>query len=614
MNLEGWFCYPDGLPGSLPGGTPLPGFDALPGDQDMAADIDHFRHAIELSAQIPWMVHADGTLSELGGRWRQAMAMALALEDALGDGPIPAVHPEDRTCAIEAWRRSFSAGRPLDHECRLRVPDGSYRWFRSRAGPMHDADGMIVRWYGTTEDVQERWDAANEARWQLYHDSLTGIGNRWALEKALEEALQRGDESTRAIAVLLVDVDRFKLVNDRFGHAAGDALLKWCGQRLHDARGAVLAARLGGDEFAILLTAPTRIELVANAEHVSRALHGWMMHGGARIESSVSAGLAIYPDHGRIAEDLIKSADVALYEAKAGGRNCMRVYEAEMRAELQRTSSMLAMAREALNAGRILPYYQPQVRLATGRVVGFEALLRWIHPTRGLQVPGTIAAAFEDRELAGIVSTTMLDQFTADMRTWLDADVPFGGMAINASGADLRDPGYADRFLRRLEVLNLPANLFEIEITENAFLGRGTECSERNVRALSAAGVRIALDDFGTGYASLAHLQRFPVNVIKIDRSFVQPLGDDCKDTPITQAVIGLARSFQMTCVAEGIETLQQAVLLRRSGCGVGQGYLFGKAAPAEMVPQMASHPARHSPRQRDRRASRRLGRLQPGK
>ena len=246
---------------------------------------------------------------------------------------------------------------------------------------------------------------------------------------------------------------------------------------------------------------------------------------------------------------------------------------------------MFALARHALQGERILPFYQPKMRLNGRTVYGFEALLRWHHGQRGIQLPETIRAAFDNLELAAAISNRMIDQVIADMRRWLSQGVPFGHVAVNAAAAEFRVDGFAESVLERLERAGVPAHHFHLEITETVFLGRGSECVERALRLLSEAGVRIALDDFGTGYASLRHLKQFPVNVIKIDRSFVQNMETDAEDAAIIEAVLNLGKSLKIEVVAEGIETPSHARRLQGMGCRYGQGFLFSRAVAASCVP-----------------------------
>jgi EAL domain-containing protein (putative c-di-GMP-specific phosphodiesterase class I) len=245
---------------------------------------------------------------------------------------------------------------------------------------------------------------------------------------------------------------------------------------------------------------------------------------------------------------------------------------------------MLSLAADALKDDLIRPFYQPKVDLRTGRLDGFEALLRWEHPVRGIQAPDTISAAFHDPELAAEISDRMIDGVMSDMRRWADTGVQFGHVAINAAAAEFRRGDFAEKVLERLERANLPASYLQLEVTETVFLGRGAEHVQEALKALSAEGIQIALDDFGTGYASLSHLNHFPVNVIKIDRSFISNLETSDHDAAIVRAVINLGRSLGIKIVAEGIETEKQSDFLRRHRCHLGQGYLYAKALPADAV------------------------------
>jgi EAL domain-containing protein (putative c-di-GMP-specific phosphodiesterase class I) len=263
--------------------------------------------------------------------------------------------------------------------------------------------------------------------------------------------------------------------------------------------------------------------------------------------------------------------------------------------EMQRRISMLSLARSALTDDRILPFYQPKVDLVTGAVEGFEALLRWLHPGKDPQSPATIAAAFEDLSLAAEISDRMIGRVIEDAARWRDEGIRFHHVAVNAAAAEFRRGDFADKLLERLSRAKVPPSCLQVEVTETVFLGRGAECVERALRALSGAGVQIALDDFGTGYASLSHLKQFPVDIIKIDRSFVRDLEDGTGDAAIIDAVISLGRSLGIRIVAEGVENERQHSLLRSLGCDAGQGYFYGRAAPAGEVAAMLGARARRA-------------------
>ena len=294
-------------------------------------------------------------------------------------------------------------------------------------------------------------------------------------------------------------------------------------------------------------------------------------------------------EHGASAAELLEAADIALYAGKERNRGGFLPFRTAMRADLQRRSSMISVARDAARDNRIVPYYQPKVSLKDDAICGFEALLRWHHPTLGVQAPGTIAAAFEDLDLATGISERMFAQIIDDMRHWLDDGVEFGRIAVNLSPAEFRHESLVSRILERLHHSGIPTSRIELEVTETVFLGRGADSVAEALNVFSREGVKIALDDFGTGYASLTHLKAFPVDVIKIDRSFVSNLDTDPDDAAIIDAVVGLGHKLGMEVVAEGIETNVQArYLLDREG-DYGQGYLFGKASPAATVPSIVA-------------------------
>lgn len=419
--------------------------------------------------------------------------------------------------------------------------------------------------------------------WATEHDPLTGLANRRLFAKRLEAAVRRAERDQTQVGLLLFDLDRLKQVNDTFGHAAGDFLLNSFVERLARVRreGDTLA-RLGGDEFALIMPdLEDRQPVLDLARSVLGRMHEPLGFGGKSLRCQASIGASFYPAHGRDANSLQRNADVALNRAKAQGRCRLVVFEAEMRSELQLHSSMLEMARQALQSDGIMPYYQPKITLGTGKLAGFEALLRWQHPRRGIQGPGQIAAAFADPDLAEAISVRMFALVAARMRAWLEAGLAFGHVGVNASAAEFLREGFAERVLGQLQEAGVPPQHLELEVTESVLLGDQADHADRMLRTLSEAGVRIALDDFGTGFASLTHLKRFPVNTIKIDQSFVRDLGTDMGGGAIIQAVIGLGQNLGMTVVAEGVETEEQFLFLQRHRCHVGQGFFFGRPADA---------------------------------
>ncbi|HEY0113355.1 MAG TPA: EAL domain-containing protein [Allosphingosinicella sp.] len=465
------------------------------------------------------------------------------------------------------------------------------RWWDIVIAPIQGEGGKPVRLAVISRDVTQQREAQERAQWSASHDSLTGLPNRFLLQRRLDEAIAHAETTGEGFALFLLDVDDFKRVNDTVGHDAGDALLLAFAQRLQaGVRDGDTVARLGGDEFAILLRGTTcEIQLTEAYERLRDKLREPCIHAGRVMECGASIGASLYPRDGGDRSELLKNADLALYSTKAAGGAGLSFFRPQMRMEMQKRASMLSLAHTALREDRIVPHYQPKVDLRSGARSGFEALLRWRHPRWGMQLPSTVSAAFEDLNLAAEISDCMIAAVIRDIRCWLDDGVEFGHVAVNASAAEFRRGDFAERLLERLDKAGVPAECFQLEVTETVFLGRGAEYVERALKMLSAAGVAIALDDFGTGYASLSHLKQFPVHILKIDRSFVADLHSGGGGVAIVNAVVGLGRSLGIQTVAEGVETEAQHEILAGLGCDYGQGFLYGKAIAAREVTRLCT-------------------------
>lgn len=499
------------------------------------------------------------------------------------------VHPERDAALADA--RAEGVGRIT--LC-LPGPEGEVRWYESLVSKLPEIDGQPFRFIVMSRDITKQKRVEDQVRWSATHDALTHLPNRALFQARLDELAQAGSPD---FALLLLDVDDFKQVNDTLGHDAGDALLCTVGARLRKAvRQEDFVARLGGDEFAIILDkVQSEAGAIAAAAKIFEALREPWLHNGRVADCRVSIGASIAPRDGEESSKLLKNADIALYAAKIQDRGRIAVFKAAMRAEMQIRSSKLSMARHALQEDLIVPYYQPKVELRSGKLIGFEALLRWRDPRRGIQLPGSIDAAFEDLELARELTGRMVSQALSDIRRWLDAGLDFGHVAVNASAADFKDEAFATRLLERLEASRIPTKCVQVEVTETVFLGRGAEYVERALKTLSTSGIKIALDDFGTGYASLSHLKQFPVDIVKIDRSFLRDVQTSAENAAIIRTVLSLGRSLDLDVIAEGIETAEQEDYLISQGCQFGQGYLYGKASAASRVPGLVSSRA-HRP------------------
>jgi len=329
----------------------------------------------------------------------------------------------------------------------------------------------------------------------------------------------------------------------------------------------------------------SELELIQLSRAIQDRMREPFVHQGRILDCRLSSGGAILPVSCGDTEELLKNADIALYAAKATGRATMMMFEPKMRDDVQSRRAMVQNARSAIHDDRIIPYYQPKLDLVGGGVEGFEALLRWRMPDGRIGLPGDLEAAFEDLEVAAAISDRMIERVIADMRRWLDRGTAFQHVAINASAAEFRRDNFAERLLEQLRRADIPTGCLQLEVTETVFLGRGAEYVHRALALLSAQGVTIALDDFGTGYASLRHLKQFPVDIIKIDQSFVRDMETDPDDEAIVRAVINLGKSLRIGVVAEGIETKSQAARLLELGCDFGQGFLFAPAVGPSRVP-----------------------------
>jgi diguanylate cyclase (GGDEF)-like protein/PAS domain S-box-containing protein len=544
------------------------------------------RSMIEASPDCITLLDVEGNIRSLN----RAAVKALGLRSAtplLGQ-PWTAGFPSSfRGPALKALSRAAS-GR-LARFTTSQPKTGGQRWWDIVVAPISGDSTQPNGLISIARDITHQKVGEDRIRWAAHHDPLTQLPNRALFQQTLDRSLVEARRNGSAFTVLMMDLDDFKRTNDALGHDAGDALLKEFADRLRETvRADDMVARLGGDEFAVLLQGVSEGEDVkAAVQAILTAFKAPCHFDGKLLDIRTSVGASTFPGHGRTRVELLKHADIALYSAKSSGRGVLRIFQAAMRAEAQKRLSMLALARDAIQNDRIVANYQPKVDLRTGQLDGFEALLRWKHPTKGLQDPSTIAAAFQDGVLAAEISDCMLRSVIADMRRWSDAGIPFGHVAVNAAAAEFRSGDFAEKLLGSLRHANLPTSCLQLEVTETVFLGRGAENVESTLNALAKEGIQIALDDFGTGYASLSHLNKFPVHIIKIDRSFVSKLETSEHDAAIVRAVIKLGRSLGIEIVAEGIETEKQAQFLRKLRCRSGQGYLFGKAVPAVVVPSL---------------------------
>ena len=441
----------------------------------------------------------------------------------------------------------------------------------------HEAILSIAR------DVTARVSEEDRLRRVAYRDGLTGILNRIALRDYLGNEIEKLSGTGGSIAILILDLDNFKLINDTLGHDAGDAVLIEAAVRLSAiAPPSSAVGRLGGDEFAVIVTnaeGPANISDLAEA--ITEAMREPMLYNGRAFDTRASIGVSTFPRHGTDPSELLKNADIALYAAKAFGRGGFTTYVASMANSLRKRASTIQTVRDAIAQHRIEVFYQPKVDLGARQIIGFEALLRMRGSDGSLIEASALDHAFDDVELARQIGDTIFDRVALDVGHWYASGVPFGRVALNASAAEFRGGDFASRFLGKLKAEALSPELFEIEVSETVLAGRATDYVASALEDLSDAGVRVVLDNFGVGASSLSQLKRLPFDSLKIDRTFVGTLESDHEDKAIVRAIAGLAEGLGLGMTAVGVQTVGQVEALSKLGCKYGQGDLLGRPVPA---------------------------------
>ncbi len=491
----------------------------------------------------------------------------------------PGSQAEATLCIKPRFEQAEQVDQP--YEQIMRRKDGSIFPAELRGKPLRY--GGRIAGAVAVRDIAARKRSEDHIRRLAHHDSLTELPNRALFLDRLGRAMAQARRDGRPMAILQLDLDHFKDVNDTLGHPAGDTLLRACARRLqsilHDTD---TVARIGGDEFAIILTG---LDQPIDAGHIAQRIIARLLEPiscqGHEVHTGTSIGITIFPDDDTDPDQLLRNADIALYRAKANGRNTYSFFVEAMKRQVERRKELEADLRRAIAGDEFTLHYQPQIRLADRKVVGMEALMRWRHPTRGLVMPSEFLAVAEDAGLIVPIGLEVLSQACAQARAWLDAGLEFGRVTINLAPAQFKARDLAYAINDALQSAGLEAEHIGLEVTEGAFLGRATDRVAQTLTRLHDMNVAIALDDFGTGYASLAHLRRFAIDRLKIDGSLVRDIGIDPGNTAIVRTVISLGHSLGLEVVAEGVETEAQCEFLRQHGCDGAQGYLLGRPIAA---------------------------------
>jgi diguanylate cyclase (GGDEF)-like protein/PAS domain S-box-containing protein len=522
------------------------------------------------------------------------------------------VHQEDRDRVSQALNAILAERKPCDIDHRVLLPNGGEFTVNLQAEAVFDDQLHMLTIVGTAQDISERKRSEREIHRLAYYDSLTGLPNRVLFKDRVTQALAHAGRYHSTLAVLFLDLDRFKVINDTLGHNVGDLLLKQVADRLEESvrhsdsisrtvekNEAHEIARLGGDEFTVLLTNIRHVQDAATvARRLLEALAKSFVIDGHEVSVTVSVGISIFPTDGDSMDQLLKSSDIAMYHAKEQGRNNFQFYSATMNALAAERLEMENDLRKALERQELLIHYQPQVDLRSNRIVGAEALVRWRHPVHGMLMPAVFLPVAMETGMIQKLDEEVLRMACRQNKVWQDAGYSPIRMSVNVSNSFFHGTSLTSAISKSLLESQLDPQYLELELTESIAM-RHVEMSITMLQALRAVGIRLSIDDFGTGYSSLSHLQRFPLNRLKIDQLFTQDVTHNVANASITRAIISLGHSMNLSVLAEGVETDEQLALLRGQGCDEVQGYFFGRPMPGEEFVRLLTRAIPSEPRER---------------
>jgi diguanylate cyclase (GGDEF)-like protein/PAS domain S-box-containing protein len=490
---------------------------------------------------------------------------------------------EDYERCLEVLRNVLETGTPHDMEWGVRTREGRVVWTHAQVAPIRDATGSITGVRGFMVDITALKDAEKKLQYLVAYDELTGLPNRNLFKDRLRQVIGLADRGESQVAVLFLDLDRFKNINDSLGHGVGDSVLRTAaGRLLGIVRKEDTVARPGGDEFLILLAGMGRIEdIVDIARQALEVLSQPFSVGDRSLFVTASIGISVFPRDGKDVPTLFKHADAAMYRAKEGGKNRFEFFTAEMNAAAMHRLQLESMLRQALKREEFVLHYQPQADIKTGRVVGIEALVRWRHPELGMVPPAEFIPLAEETGLIVPLGSWVLETACRQVHSWNLTGMPQLRLAVNVSMAQFAQSDFDAIVERILQDTGLPPHMLDLELTESLFM-QEAETMVQRVNHLRRLGVRLAVDDFGTGYSSLSYLQRFPVTAVKIDRSFVRNSTSDPASAALVRSIIGMAHELRLRVIAEGVETEAQLQFLASHHCDEVQGYLLSQALPAQ--------------------------------
>jgi diguanylate cyclase (GGDEF)-like protein/PAS domain S-box-containing protein len=562
----------------------------------------------QLAGNLPqvfwvWDVH-DKTLRYINPAWEKLTGRPVVPGDGV-EKFLEAVHPEDVQRVISETRELSQEA--VDHDYRLLLSDNSIRWVHSRTFPVKDSSG-VQRVVGIMDDITDRKQADLRLFQLAHYDALTSLPNRTLFYESLRKLIKQAEMNHRMVSVLFLDIDDFKNINDTLGHARGDELLCQFSLRLSEClRITDMVARLGGDEFGcILVTTDSSGDAGVVASKIRETLRQPFNLGGHQATITASIGISVYPTDSQDADALVKNGDTAMYRSKDAGKDTYRFFTAEMNMRAIEKLDQENALRKALDQNEFVLHYQPKVELSNGRITGLEALIRWDRPGHGFIGPLEFIPVLEQTGLINRVGAWVIESACRQIAQWRLLGMGEVPVSVNVSGRQFsestlnrdviratRENGVSPELLefelqteRALRENSIDSDLLELELTESSLMTHAKKTA-RILKRLKALGIRISIDDFGTGYSSLAYVKRFPIDVLKIDRSFISDITTNPADAAITTAVIEMAHSLKVRVVAEGVETVEQYEFLRKRGCDEVQGYYFARPLPAHEITKL---------------------------
>jgi diguanylate cyclase (GGDEF)-like protein/PAS domain S-box-containing protein len=505
------------------------------------------------------------------------------------------IHPDEKGSFASVVRDSIASGSKIGIDHRILLADGALRIVHTEAEVIYDDTGKAASVMGTVQDITERKEAEERIRYLAYYDTLTDLPNSTLFKDRLGQVLLNAKRHGKIVATMLIDMDRFKNINDTLGHQNGDLLLQGVARRLTDSVRKIdpvarlcrdemspVVSRMGGDEFIISLAELTRIEDAACvATRIINSLSEPFMIDGHEIFITTSIGISVFPTDGADVDELLKNADIAMYHAKDQGRNNFQFYSASMNVLSFERLTIENKLRKALERGEFVLYHQPRLDLSTGKIVGLEALIRWKSPEIGIVPPAQFIQLAEETGLIVPIGEWVLGTACAQSRAWRDAGYPAIRISVNISGRQFRQKDIGENVSRIVRETGADPRQVELELTESIIM-KNEEETIKTLHALKDLGLNLSIDDFGTGYSSLSYLKRFPIDYLKIDRSFIRDVTTSPDDAAITRAIIAMAHSLKLKVVAEGVEKEDQMEFLRAEGCDEMQGFFFSPPVPAE--------------------------------